>query len=328
VTETDVIEEIARHHGYSRIPRRMPRSSRTGALTPRQQDRRVIRQVLVGLGLDEAMPLPFLAPDDLERCGLVADVVTLTNPLAAEESVLRPSLRPGLLKAVAYNESHRTEGAALFELGKVFARPPRGQVLPDEREHLGVVLAGAEAPAAVQVWETLHRTLGLAPQRLDQAVDPLGLHPGRSARVLVGDTAVGEVGEVDPAVLGRSDIRERVAWLHLDLDALLALPHGDHAYRSISRYPSSDLDLAFEVDEAVPAADVGRIIGDAAGELLVRCELFDVFRGAPVADGRRSLAFRLRLQAADRTLTDDDLTACRQAVIEAVESGLGATLRA
>jgi len=306
----------------------MPRSSRTGALTPRQQDRRAIRQVLVGLGLDEAMPLPFLAPDDLARCALVADVVTLTNPLAAEESVLRPSLRPGLLKAVAYNESHRTDGAALFELGKVFARPPEGQVLPDEREHLGVVLAGVEAREAVRIWEVLHRTLGLAPQRLDQSIDPLGLHPGRSALVLVGDTVVGELGEVDPGVLDRVEIRERVAWLQLDLDVLSALPHGEHTYRAISRYPSSDLDLAFEVEDSVPAAAVGRAIDAAAGELLVRCELFDVFRGAPVADGRRSLAFRLRLQAVDHTLTDDEITTCRSRVIAAVESQLSATLRA
>jgi len=130
VTETDVIEEIARHHGYRRIPKRVPRAEQTGSLTPRQRDRRTIRHVLVGLGLDEAMPLPFLAPGDLERCGLPAAAVTVTNPLAAEESVLRPSLRPGLLKAVAYNESHRTEGAALFEIGKVFGLPSRDRPFP------------------------------------------------------------------------------------------------------------------------------------------------------------------------------------------------------
>jgi phenylalanyl-tRNA synthetase beta chain len=326
-TETDVIEEIARHHGYSRIPKRVPTSTLIGALTPLQRDRRTLRQVLVGLGVHEAMPLPFLAPGDLTRAGLPGDAVTLTNPLAAEESVLRTSLRPGLLRAVAYNESHRTDGVALFEIGKVFGLPVPGTTLPDEREHLAVVLAGRDAIEAVQVWQVLHHTLGLPGPGIDQSRPVAGLHPGRSGVLTLGAEVVGEIGEVDPGVLEALGIRERVAWLQLDLDVALALPHGEHPYRSISRYPSSDIDLAFEVDEAVPAAHVGAAIRGAAGDLLVDLALFDVFRGAPVPDGRRSLAYRLRLQASDRTLTDDDLTTVREAVVATVE-GLGATLRA
>ncbi len=325
-TETDVIEEIARHHGYSRIPKRVPTSVQIGALTPLQRDRRTLRQVLVGLGVHEAMPLPFLAPGDLARAGLPAEAVTLTNPLAAEESVLRTSLRPGLLRAVAYNESHRTEGVGLFEIGKVFGVPLGGTTLPDEREHLAVVLAGVEATAAVEVWQVLHHTLGLPGAGIDQTQVVPGLHPGRSGVITLDGTVVGEVGEVDPGVLDALGIRERVAWLQVDLDTALALPHGEHPYHPISRYPSSDLDLAFEVDESIPAGNVAAAIRGAAGELLVGLALFDVFRGAPVPDGRRSLAYRLRLQATGRTLTDDDITSVRDAVVSTVE-GLGATLR-
>ena len=327
-TETDVIEEIARHHGYSRIPKRVPTSVQIGALTPLQRDRRTIRQVLVGLGLHEAMPLPFLAPGDLARAGLPGEAVTLTNPLAAEESVLRTSLRPGLLRAIAYNESHRTDGVALFELGKVFGVPHPGTTLPDEREHLAVVLAGREAVEAVQIWEVLHHTLGLPGPGIDQARRIAGLHPGRSGVLTLDNEVVGEVGEVDPGVLDTLGIRERVAWLQLDLDVALASPHGDQTYRPISRYPSSDLDLAFEVEETVSASHVGAAIRGAAGDLLVDLALFDVFRGPPVPAGRRSLAYRLRLQAADRTLADDDLTAVRDAVVSTVEASLPATLRA
>ncbi len=327
-TETDVIEEIARHHGYGRIPKRVPTSVQTGSLTPLQRDRRTIRQVLVGLGVHEAMPLPFLAPGDLARAGLAAEAVTLTNPLAAEESVLRTSLRPGLLRAVAYNESHRTEGVALFEIGKVFGLPLPGTTLPDEREHLAVVLAGAEATEAVKAWDVLRHTLGLPPVEIDQGRTVEGLHPGRSGALVRDGVVLGEVGEVDPGVLDAMGIRERVAWLQVDLGATLALPHGEHAYRPISRYPSSDLDLAFEVDEGVPAARVAAAIRGAAGELLVDLTLFDVFRGAPVPDGRRSLAYRLRLQAADHTLTDDEITSVRDAVVDAVGGSVGATLRA
>jgi phenylalanyl-tRNA synthetase beta chain len=200
--------------------------------------------------------------------------------------------------------------------------------LPDEREHLAVVLAGAEATEAVKVWDVLRRTLGLPEVEIDQGRPVAGLHPGRSGALVQGGAVLGEVGEVDPGVLAAVGVRERVAWLQLDLGAALALPHGEHAYRPISRYPSSDLDLAFEVDEGVPAARVATAVRGAAGELLVDLALFDVFRGAPVPEGRRSLAYRLRLQAADHTLTDDEITSVRDAVVGAVEGTLGATLRA
>jgi len=324
-TETDVIEEIARHHGYSAIPGRLPRSVQTGSLTPLQRDRRIIRSVLVGLGVHEAMPLPFLAPGDLARCGLPAAAVTIANPLAAEESVLRTSLRPGLLRAIAYNESHRVDAAALFEIGRVFAPPTEG-VLPDEREQLAVALADRDVGAVVEVWRVLAHTLALPDPVIDQSVVPAGLHPGRSGVLRVDGAVVGEIGEIDPTVQQALGLRERVAWMQLELAAALAPVHGGHRYRRISRFPSSDLDLAFEVDDAVTAATVDATVRAAAGELLVDLALFDVFRGPPVAAGRRSLAFRLRLQALDRTLAETDLVGVRTAVVEAV-TALGGVLR-
>ncbi len=324
--ETDVIEEIARHYGYSKIVGRAPTSAHTGSLTPIQRDRRSIRQVLVGRGIHEAMPLPFLAPGDLARCGLPAEAVTVTNPLAAEESILRTSLRPGLLRAIAYNESHRTDGVSLFELGKVFALPASGETLPDEREHLAVALAGRDATAAANVWALLAQTLGLNDVVIDQSAPPAGLHPGRSGVLRRGGEQLGEIGEIDPGVLDALGLRERVAWLQLDLGVALAAPHGEHRYHHISRYPSSDLDLAFEVDNAVPAASIEAAVRSAAGSLLVTVSLFDVFRGNSVPDGRRSLAYRLRLQAPDRTLTDEDIGGVQRSVVEALIP-LGATLR-
>ena len=325
-TETDVIEEIARHFGYSRIVGRAPTSAHTGSLTPLQRDRRIIRQILVGLGVHEAMPLPFLAPGDLARCGLPAEAVTVTNPLAAEESILRTSLRPGLLRAIAYNESHRIDSAALFEIGKAFGVPSEGNTLPDEREHLAVALAGSDATAVAKIWTVLAQTLGLHEVVIDQSTPPAGLHSGRSGVLVSGGVVVGEIGEIDPGVLDALGLRERVAWLQLDLGAVLAVPHGEHRYHHISRYPSSDLDLAFEVNDSVTAATIASAIRDSAGPLLVDLSLFDVFRGQSVPDGHRSLAYRLRLQAPDRTLTDEDLSGLQTTVVAAV-ADLGAALR-
>jgi phenylalanyl-tRNA synthetase beta chain len=325
-TETDIIEEVARHHGYSRIANRVPTSTQTGSLTPLQRDRRVLRQVLVGLGLHEAMPLPFLAPDDLARAGLSTKAVTLTNPLAAEESVLRTSLRPGLLRAIAYNESHRTEKALLFELGRVFGPPAAGATLPDEREHLAVILAGQAAPAAIEILSAIEHTLGLPTITIDQQTAPAGLHPARGAQLLIDGMLVGEVGEIDPFVLESFAVRERVAWLQLDVAALLSFPHGEHRYQAISRFPSSDLDLAFETPEGVSAGALTDVLRSSAGSLLVGIDLFDVFRGGTVPDGSRSLAYRLRLQSPERTLTDDDVAEVLAAAVAAA-AALGATLR-
>lgn len=325
-TETDVIEEIARHFGYSRIVGRAPTSAHTGSLTSMQRDRRILRQILVGLGIHEAMPLPFLAPGDLARCGLPTEAVTVTNPLAAEESILRTSLRPGLLRAIAYNESHRIDGASLFEIGKAFGVPAAGTVLPDEREHLAVALAGVDALAVAETWEVLARTLGLGGVTIDQSTPPPGLHPSRSGALVSGGAPIGEIGEIDPGVLAALGIRERVAWLQLDLGAALAEPHGEHRYHHISRYPSSDLDLAFEVEDSIPAASITEAVEKAAGPLLVNLRLFDVFRGHPVPEGHRSLAYRLRLQAPDRTLTDEDLSGVQDTVMHALALR-GAALR-
>lgn len=326
-TEIDVIEEIARHYGYARIPQTVPPSVRAGSLTEHQRERRTVRQAMVGLGLDEAMPLAFLAPDDLRSVGLDGAGITLANPLAAEESVLRPSLRPGLLKSVAYNASHRNSGVGLFEIGKVFGRPPVGQQLPDEREVLGVVLAGRDATAAVDAWRVLADALGFSGDALHQGPSA-GLHPGRAGSIQVGETVVGLLGEVDPGVLDGLGITERVAVLEVDLGLLLDLRHGRQAYEPVSRYPSSDIDLAFVVPETVPAGEVRGAIREAAGELLVSLRLFDVFRSESLPAGTRSLAFTLRLQASDHTLTDEETADVRSTVIAAVESPFDAKLRA
>ena len=326
-TEIDVIEEVARMHGYTGIARTRPRSMLTGALSRRQVDRRTVRTAMIGLGLDEVMPVPFLAPGDLERAGLDADGITVTNPLVAEESVMRSSLRPGILKTLAYNASHRLAGLGLFEVGHVYRHPEASQPLPDEREYLAVALAGRDAGDAVGVWSALADALAARDYALVADV-VAGLHPTRTARIEVGGVPVGHVGEVDPGVLDAFDVPERVGWLEVDLDTLLGVPHGDTPYRQVSRYPSSDIDLAFEVDDAVPASAVERCLREAAGDLLARLSLFDVFRGAPVGGGRRSLAFTLRFQAADRTLTDAEMADVRRRCIDAVEGSLPASLRA
>lgn len=325
--EVDVVEEVGRMYGYARLGKTMPVSSLSGHLTPRQLERRRLRTLLTGLGCSEAAPMPFLAPGDLERAGLPGDGITITNPLVAEESVLRTSLLPGLLKAIRHNVSHRNDGIALFELGHVFRRPmdPDAE-LPDERETFAVAIAGRDASAAVEAWRTVCDGLAMRGADVANAEMP-GLHPTRSGVVRVDGEAVGAVGEVDPEVLEAYDIPGRVAWLEVDLDRFLAHPHGEPTYTPVSRFPSSDVDLAFEVAEGTSATDLAATIEVAAGALLGWVRLFDTYRGEGVRSGHRSLTYRVRLQARDRTLTDGEVGEVRQAIIDAVQSRFPAHLR-
>ena len=325
-TETDVAEEVARLHGYDNIARTVPRGELAGGLSDYQVRRRLVRQVLVGFGCDETLPMPFLAPGDLLKAGLADNGVTLTNPLVSEQSVLRTALLPGQLKAIAYNQSHRCAQVRFFEIDHVYLPPLADQLLPDEREHLAVALAGFEAPEAVAALDLIERELGL-PNVVLRAASPPGLHATRSAEVMVAGRARGVVGEVDPVVLDNYGVAGRVAWLELDLGALLDGPRRHRKYAPVSKYPSSDVDLAFEVPDEVTASAVESSLRRAGRALLTGIELFDVYRGEGLPTGTRSLAYRLRFQAQDRTLTDAEVADVRQACIEAVAARHGVSLR-
>ena len=355
--EIDLIEEVARHHGYSRIARTVPCTTQVGRLSPYQRERRRVRDVLAGTGLHEAQTTSLLGPGDHERAGLPDDGIRAANPLMQEESILRTSLLPGLLRALAFNAARRSPDVGFFEIGHVYRRRPAGRVvggrdehLPDEREHLAVAMAGAGAGGAMagagaggamaeagagavrarRIWDVLADALRLADTGLEALTGDAsgtGLHPTRSARIVSAGEPLGVVGEVDPGVVAAWGLDGRVGWLQVDLERLLAGPRRPEEQLPVSRFPSSDVDLAFVVDDAVPAADVERTLAAAGGDLLVDLRLFDVYRGEQAGEGRRSLAYRLRLCAVDRTLTDAEVAAVRARCIEAVEAAHPARLR-
>jgi phenylalanyl-tRNA synthetase beta chain len=324
--EIDVIEEVARHHGYSNILRTVPLSPEVGRLTRYQRDRRRVREILAGAGLSEAWTTAFLGPADLKKTGLPSEAVRVTNPLDQAEPLLRPSLLPGLLRALATNTRHQNPDVRLFEIGHVFGPPAPGDLLPAEREMVAVALAGDDGAEAKRVWDVLCEALALEHAAIDAAERP-GLHPTRSARLVAGDDEVGQIGEVDPDAVAAYEVEGRVGWIELHLQRLLAAPRRPAVYRPVSRFPASDIDLAFVVDDSTPAAAVEEKLRDAGGDTLVDVGLFDVFRGPQLGEGRRSLAYRLRFNALDHTLTDEEVGEMRRRCVEAVESSLPAQLR-
>ena len=327
-TEIDLVEEVARHYGYANLGKVVPQSTMHGRLSPVQQRRRDAREVVLSMGLSEAMPNPFLAPGDLVKAGLPEEnAIRLANPLVYEESVLRTSLRPGLLKAISFNLSHRANNISLFELGHVYPagseNSPDG--LPDEYESLCLVAVGETSALALDWWSQLSSVMSFGAQ-LDQGSVEFGYHPKRSAILRRGKLVVGCVGEIDPRVLAHHQILTSVACLELNLSVLLAETPRVAAAKPVSRFPRSDFDLAFAVPNHQSAGAVLKALRQAGGSELVDLELFDVYRGAGLPDDSRSLTFRLCLQANDRTMTDTEVTAIRQKCLDAAAK-LGAHLR-
>jgi len=361
----DVIEEIARTFSYSKVPRRVPTWPQPGRLTPLQRSRRGVLDVLRGLGASEGWTDTFVSGAAHDDVDLIGPAVRVTNPLDAEKPFLRRSLLPGLLGALAYNASRRQPDVRLFEVGVVFSHPGAGMArlversgargteraeLPGERELLSAVFAGEEddARAAVAAWHVLADALRLAAVRLVPPGDgtpPLpGLHPTRSAHLMAragsfDEVTIGSVGEIDPAVATRFDLTRaagggstprRIGWLEVDLGVLLdeaKVPRRVTVGGAVSRFPSSDIDLAFVVEDRHPADTVGEALREAGGDLLESVHLFDVYRGTGIDEGARSLAYRLRFCADDRTLTDEEVGELRTSCIEAVTGAFGAALR-
>lgn len=326
-TEYDVAEEVGRMYGFENIKRTVPKGKEAGYLTPYQQLRRQLRSMLTGAGCDETLPMPFLAPGDLAKVGLPDNGVRLSNPLDSSESVLRTSMLPGQLKAIAYNQSHRNRSVRFFEIGHVFLSPPEGQLLPDEREYLAVALAGHDASEAVRVMSMIASALALPNMQIRNSSELPGMHPTRSAEVVIAGRTRGVIGEVAPSVLDAYGVTGRVAWLQLDLGEVLNGPVGKRTYDRVSKYPSSDMDLAFVVPDQTGADKVRNTIAKTGGALLAELQLVDTYRGPGVDDGSRSLAFRLRFQADDRTLNDTEITEARESIIAAVAKSNKGVLR-
>ena len=285
-----------------------------------------MRQILAGAGINEAYTPSLLGPGDHERTGLTAPTIVASNAMIQEESVLRTSLLPGLLRTLAFNAARRSSVVSFFEIGDVFTAPSDANAdLPDQREMLGVAVSGG-AERAKQLWDLTAAALRLASHRLDSTTCE-GLHPGRTATVSVDGEAAGHLGEVDPEVAAAWSVDGRVGWIEVDLRLLLAATRLPDAERPVSRYPSSDIDLAFVVSDDVPAGDVEQTLRDSAGDLLSELHLFDVYRGGQVGPGTRSLAYRLRFNALDRTLTDQEVAAVRGQLVEAVQASHGGVLR-
>ena len=335
----DIVEELARLHGFDGIPDTVPQGPGHG-LPYREQRLRVIRDIMVGAGFHEFLTFSFIGNDDLDRLGYdeghaVRSAIRVENPLNDDEGVMRTTLLPGVLKAAAANLARRTPAVRLFEIGRVFLEG--AGKLPEQPERIAFVMAGTPDPDwstdprepdvfdGTGVWDLLAERLRVPDAGLRQASLP-SFHPGRCAEVIVGGAVIGAIGEVHPNVVDAFGLTGRVVAAEIDLAELL-IDRGPWTYEAPSVYPPVVFDLAFSVDESVAAGDLLGTIEGSAGEHLESVRVFDVFRGASIGEGKKSIAVALRLRAPDRTLTDDDAAPIRVAIAEAVATELGGELR-
>jgi phenylalanyl-tRNA synthetase beta chain len=343
--EADLIEEVARIDGMERLPATIPsRPDGGGSLTAAQRARRRAEDVLADRGLLEIVGWSFQAPEIADRLRLPADdrrrrAVRLQNPLSSEQSAMRTLLLGSLLDAAAHNAAHHASELRLFETGAVYVDDSAGP-LPDERRHVAVLLTGearqrswrkAEAaPADFFAAKAVLAAL-LAALRIAWSVTPKTepfLHPGRAAAVQAGAQTLGWLGEVHPLVC-RGWGLDAAAAFELDLDRVAQLAAAIvPVYRELTPFPAVRQDLAVVVADTVPAAAVVEVVRGAGGDELARVEVFDVYRGPQVGEGRVSLALALEFRAPDRTLTDDEVAANRERIAAALADRLEGTLRA
>ena len=347
----DLEEEVARRWGYDQIPATLPKAT-GGRLTDEQRLRRQARGLLAGMGLTEAQTYPFLSQAALDQLGLDPDdprrrTLRLANPLSEEAPELRTTLLPGLADVARRNLARGLAGVAVYELGAVFlpegsgaARPERDRGLPDEPLTLGLLLAGQrqrgrfDDPTAAfdfadvkGVVEGLVAGLGVDGVGY-RAEGPPPYHPGRCAGVFLDQRPVGLLGQLHPRVAADLELPAATFAAELELAPLLAAVPRMRPAPTPSPYPELSFDVAFLVPPGVAASDLEAALREAGGELLARLTLFDAYQGAPLPPGHRNLAYRVALQAADRTLTDADGAAVRDGMATLAADRLQATLRA
>jgi phenylalanyl-tRNA synthetase beta chain len=362
VQAADLVEEVLRLEGYDTIPSVLPPAPPGRGLTPAQLRRRAVSRALAETGSVEVLPFPFVGAAVWDALGLPADdvrrrTVPVVNPLDADRPALATTLLPGLLDTLVRNRSRGFTDLALHTVEQVVlphrspvpmpdpdvaARPSDAEyaqikaALPAQPVHVGVVLAGdrerrgwwgpgrpARWADAIEIGRLVGAAAGVELRVTAAALPPW--HPGRCAALRVGDWIVGHAGELHPKVVEALDLPPRTCAVELDLDAIPL--RDDRPVPQVSPYPPVSVDVALTVPEDVPAGALTEALEIGGGDLLEEVRLFDLYSGEQVEQGRRSLAFRLRFRAPDRTLTSEEANTARDAAVALATTRLGAALR-
>ncbi|SUK40696.1 Phenylalanyl-tRNA synthetase beta chain [Staphylococcus aureus] len=334
----DLIEEVARIYGYDDIPSTLPVFEKvtSGQLTDRQYKTRMVKEVLEGAGLDQAITYSLVSKEDATAFAMQQrQTIDLLMPMSEAHASLRQSLLPHLIEAASYNVARKNKDVKLFEIGNVFFANGEGE-LPDQVEYLSGILTG---DYVVNQWQGKKETVDfyLAKGVVDRVAEKLnlefsyrradidGLHPGRTAEILLENKVVGFIGELHPTLAADNDLK-RTYVFELNFDALMAVSVGYINYQPIPRFPGMSRDIALEVNQNIPAADLLSTIHAHGGNILKDTLVFDVYQGEHLEKGKKSIAIRLNYLDTEETLTDERVSKV-QAEIEAALIEQGAVIR-
>ncbi|HCY0884358.1 TPA: phenylalanine--tRNA ligase subunit beta [Staphylococcus aureus] len=334
----DLIEEVARIYGYDDIPSTLPVFEKvtSGQLTDRQYKTRMVKEVLEGAGLDQAITYSLVSKEDATAFAMQQrQTIDLLMPMSEAHASLRQSLLPHLIEAASYNVARKNKDVKLFEIGNVFFANGEGE-LPDQVEYLSGILTG---DYVVNQWQGKKETVDfyLAKGVVDRVSEKLnlefsyrradidGLHPGRTTEILLENKVIGFIGELHPTLAADNDLK-RTYVFELNFDALMAVSVGYINYQPIPRFPGMSRDIALEVDQNIPAADLLSTIHAHGGNILKDTLVFDVYQGEHLEKGKKSIAIRLNYLDTEETLTDERVSKV-QAEIEAALIEQGAVIR-
>ena len=330
--KADIAEEIARFHGYDKIPSTAIRGVAQGALTEYQKFERTLANTLLAQGCYEISSYSFISPKYYDKICLPQDhplrkSVVILNPLGEDTSVMRTTAIPSMMEVLSRNYNNRNASASLFELANEYI-PVDGQELPDEKPVLTIGQYGVSYDffTLKGIVENLFSVLGVSDLTVQGQSDIPYYHPGRCASLLSGDTVLGTIGEIHPQVAENYGIDSRVYVAHLHCDALFAVRCSEKEYHPLPKFPATTRDLALLCDDELPVQSIEKAIRAGAGNLLEQVELFDIYKGKQIPDGKKSIAYNITMRSADRTLTDEDIEKAMTKILKKLAE-IGASIR-
>jgi len=334
----DVAEEVARFYGYNKIPTTVYAGATEYRATPKITFEDEVKRICAGLGFDEALTYSFISPKGYDRVGIAADSplrnsMVISNPLSDEMSTMRTTVLPSIVEVMARNYNVKNRNVRIYEMGKVYSPAMNGAEidytkLPHERKILTLAAFGDidffGMKGAVEMVASALHIKGLS-YKADS--ENSSYHPGRCAKIYLGDAYLGTVGQIHPSVMDGYSVDAPVYVAEIESDVLFENYNRITLYKALPKFPAVERDIALVCDESVTAAEIEACIKESVGELLDDVKLFDVYRGAQVGEGKKSVAYSIFMRAADRTLTDADAEGAMSRTIEALKTKIGAILR-
>lgn len=331
--EADIAEEVARFYGYDKIPVTLLSGEATcGKKTDRQQAQDKIMETLTAMGMYEIYTYTFTSPSIFDKLNIPSEsalrnAVKISNPLGEDTSIMRTTTIASMLDILSRNYNYRNVSAKLFEIGKVFIPAEEGR-LPDEPFKITMGMYGDNADFfdLKGMCESLFGNLHVNGVKYEAVTDNPTFHPGRCAKISAGGKTLGIIGEIHPAVSRKYGIETPVYIAELDFENVFLNIKSELKFKELPKYPAVTRDIAMLVDKAVPVADIEAVIEKASGKMLETLTLFDVYEGAQIPEGKKSVAYSAVYRASDRSLTGEEVQTVFDKVVRKLE-GIGAQLR-